>query len=85
MPTIYENKLLLPAKWTSISVTCHIWSMALYGAKIWTIQKRYHKYRESFEAWCWRRMEKIALNMEEYYTHNQGEKKRPTHNKKKEG
>jgi hypothetical protein len=57
MPTIYENKLLLPTKWISISVKCHIWSMAVYGAKTWTLQKRDQKYRESFETWCWRMME----------------------------
>jgi hypothetical protein len=34
----------------------------------------------------WRRsVGPIALNMEEYYTYNQGEKKRPTYNQKKEG
>jgi len=34
----------------------------------------------------WRRsIGPIALNTEEYYTHNQGEKKRPIYNKKKEG
>ena len=57
MPTICENKLLLSAKWTSISVTCHICSTALYCAKIWTLQKRDQKYRDNFETWCWRRME----------------------------
>jgi hypothetical protein len=34
--------------------------MALYGAKIWTLQKRDQKHRENSETWCWRRMEKIS-------------------------
>jgi hypothetical protein len=31
----------------------------LYGAETWTFQKVKHKYLESFEMWCWRRMDKI--------------------------
>jgi hypothetical protein len=37
-----------------------IWSIALYGAEIWTLRKLIQKYLESFEMWCWRRMEKIS-------------------------
>jgi hypothetical protein len=37
----------------------YILSMALYGAEIGTLQKVHHNYLESFELWCWRRMEKI--------------------------
>jgi hypothetical protein len=33
-------------------VKCYIWSIALYGAETWML--------ESFEMWCWRRMEKIS-------------------------
>jgi hypothetical protein len=40
-------------------VKCHIWSIALYGAETWTLRKVDQKYLESFEMWCWRRMEKI--------------------------
>jgi ribosomal 50S subunit-associated protein YjgA (DUF615 family) len=32
----------------------------LYGAETWTLQKVDQKYVESFEMWCWRRMEKIS-------------------------
>ena len=32
--------------------------MALYGA--WTLRAADQKYLESFEMWCWRRMEKIS-------------------------
>ena len=34
--------------------------MALYGAETWTLQAADPKYLESFEMWCWRRMEKIS-------------------------
>ena len=33
--------------------------MALYGAETWTLRAVVQKYLESFEVWCWRRMEKI--------------------------
>jgi len=32
----------------------------LYGAKTWTLRAANQKYLESFEMWCWRRMEKIG-------------------------
>jgi hypothetical protein len=35
-------------------------STAFYGAETWTCRKVDQKYRESFEMWCWRRMEKIS-------------------------
>jgi hypothetical protein len=38
-------------------VKCYIWSIALYGAETWTVRKVDQKYLESFEMWCWRRME----------------------------
>jgi hypothetical protein len=41
-------------------VKCYIWSIALYGAKTWTLRKVDQKYLKSFETWCWRRMEKIG-------------------------
>ena len=34
--------------------------MALYGAETWTFRAADQKYLESFEMWCWRRMEKIS-------------------------
>ena len=40
-------------------VKCYIWSIALYGSETWTLRKLEKKYLESFEMWCWRRMEKI--------------------------
>ena len=41
-------------------VKCYIWSIALYGAETWTLRAVDQKYLESFEMWCWRRMEKIS-------------------------
>jgi len=43
-------------------VKCYTWTTALYGAETWTLQKVEQKYLESFEMWCWRRMEKISWN-----------------------
>jgi hypothetical protein len=39
---------------------CYIWSMALCGAEIGTLRKVVQKHLDSFEMWCWRRMEKIS-------------------------
>jgi hypothetical protein len=38
-------------------VKCYIWNIALYGAETCTLRKVDQKYLESFEMWCWRRME----------------------------
>jgi len=32
----------------------------VYSTEIWTLQKVDQKYLESFEMWCWRRMEKTS-------------------------
>jgi hypothetical protein len=42
-------------------VKCYVWSIALYGAETWTLRSVDQKNLESFEMWCWRRMEKISL------------------------
>jgi hypothetical protein len=34
--------------------------MSFRGAETWTLWKVDQKYLESFEMWCWRRMEKIS-------------------------
>jgi hypothetical protein len=39
---------------------CYIWSIAFYGAETWTFRAVDQKHLESFEMWCWRRMEKIS-------------------------
>jgi hypothetical protein len=41
-------------------VKCYIWSIALYGAETWTLRAVDQKHLESFEMWCWKRMEKIS-------------------------
>ena len=41
-------------------VKCYVCSIALYGAETWTLRAVDQKYMESFEMWCWRRMEKIS-------------------------
>jgi hypothetical protein len=41
-------------------VKFYIWGMAFYGAETWTLRAADQKYLESFEMWCWRRMEKIS-------------------------
>ena len=39
---------------------CYVWSIALYGAENLTLRAMDKKHLESFEMWCWRRMEKIS-------------------------
>jgi hypothetical protein len=41
-------------------VKCYILSIALCGAETWTLGKVDRKYLESFDMWCWRRMEKFT-------------------------
>ena len=41
-------------------VKCYIWSIALFGAETWALRAEDQKHLESFEMWCWRRMEKIS-------------------------
>ena len=43
-------------------VKCYIWSITLhvYGAETWTLRAVDQKHLESFEMWCWRRMENIS-------------------------
>jgi hypothetical protein len=55
--TLFTSKLDLNL-WKKL-IKCYIWSMVLYGAETWTLRAADQKYLESFEMWCWRRMEKI--------------------------
>ena len=41
-------------------VKSYIWSIALYGAEIWAFRAVNQKQLQSFEMWCWRRMERIS-------------------------
>ena len=36
------------------------YNIVLYGAETWTFRAVDQKHLESFEMWCWRRMEKIS-------------------------
>jgi len=56
--TLFTSKLDLNLRKKLIK--CYIWSMAFYGAETWTLRAEDQKYLESFEMWCWRRMEKIS-------------------------
>jgi len=42
-------------------VKCYIWSVALYGAETQTPRIVDQKYLQSFDKWCWRRLEMISL------------------------
>jgi hypothetical protein len=53
--TLFTSKLDLELR--KKLVKCYI---ALYGVETWTLRKLGRKYLESFEMWCWRRMEKIS-------------------------
>ena len=63
-------------------VKCYIWSIALCGAENWTIWVVDQKHLESFEVWCWRRIEKISftdhVRNEEVLLKSQGAEKYPT-------
>jgi len=41
-------------------VKCYVWSIAIYGAETWTLRTMDQKHLESFQMWCWRRLEKIS-------------------------
>jgi hypothetical protein len=38
----------------------YIWCIAFYGAETWTLRKGDQKCVESYELWCWRRLDKIG-------------------------
>jgi len=40
--------------------TYYVRTLALYGAETWTLRAVDQKHLESYEMWCWRRMEKIS-------------------------
>ena len=61
--------------------------MALHGAENWTLRAADQKYLESFEMWCWRRMEKISWTdhvRKEVLTQSQWTEEYPKRNKKTE-
>jgi hypothetical protein len=56
--TLFTNTLDLELR--KKLVKCHVWSIALYGAETLTLRAVDEIHLESFEMWCWRRMEKIS-------------------------
>jgi hypothetical protein len=41
-------------------VKCYIWSIALYDDGTWKLRAVDRKHLDSFEMWCWRRMQNIS-------------------------
>jgi hypothetical protein len=68
-------------------VKCYTWNIALYGAETWTLRVVDQKHLESFEMWCWRRMEiswtEHVRNEEVLLSH--GAEEYPALNKQTEG
>jgi hypothetical protein len=82
--TLFTSKLDLELR--KKLVKCYIWSITLYGVETWTLGKLDQKYLESFERWCWRRMDKISWTyrvINEAVLHRV--KEHSSHNKTKEG
>jgi hypothetical protein len=48
--TLFTSKMYLNSR--KKLAKCYIWSTALYGAEMWTLQKIDQKYLENFEMWC---------------------------------
>jgi len=63
-------------------VKCYVWSIALYGVESWTLRAVDQKHLESFEMWCWTRMEKISwtdhVRNEDVLLKSQGAEEYPT-------
>ena len=55
---LFTNKLELNLK--KKLPNCEICSIASYGAETWKLRKVDHKYIDSFEVLCWRKMENIS-------------------------
>jgi hypothetical protein len=60
-----EKQRILTAKNTDLNLrkrilNAYVWSIALYGAETWTINKSDEKRLEAFEMWGYRRMERIS-------------------------
>ena len=67
-------------------VQCYSWGTALGSADRGTLRKVDEKYLESFEMWCWRRMEKVIWTerVKNEVLQGVGGNKYPTYNKKEE-
>jgi hypothetical protein len=56
MKALFTSKIIFELK--KKLVNCYIWGITFYGAETWTLRAIDHL--ESFEMWCWRRMEKTS-------------------------
>jgi hypothetical protein len=54
---LFTNKMDLELRKKLLK--CYTWSIVLYGAETLMLRAVDQKHLESFEMWCWRRMEKI--------------------------
>ena len=62
-------------------IKCLIWCVATYGVETWTLSKDAIRRLESFEMWCWR---KIDRKMNNWVLKEAGEEKPcSVHEKKK--
>jgi len=59
---VNKKKVLLTSHFDfvlrNIPIKYYIWSIAVYGAETWTLRTADRKCLESFEMWCWRKMER---------------------------
>ena len=53
--TVFTSKLDLNLR--PKPVKCYTLNAHLYGAETWSLGKKHQNRLESFEMWCWRRME----------------------------
>jgi hypothetical protein len=57
MKNLFTNKPDLNLKKKLLK--CYGWVIVQYSAETWTFRKADQTYPESFEMWCWRRVEVI--------------------------
>jgi hypothetical protein len=55
---LFTNKMYLELR--KNLVKWYNWSIDLLGAETWAFRAVDQKHLESFEMWCWRRIEKIG-------------------------
>ena len=70
---VYDSRSKLNIVLGKKLVRCYVWSIALYDSETWTLRKLEWKYLESFEMWCWRRMEKITWARTRSWTYRREE------------
>ena len=55
--SLLSSKLIIELK--NKLIRYYVWSIAVYGSETWALTKLERKNLESFEMWCWRRIEQI--------------------------